>query len=328
MAVARKLIVNPQESHYYHCTVRCVRRAYLCGLDKVTGMNYDHRRKWIQNRLTYLLEVFAIDCFAYAVMSNHLHTVIRNNPEEANQWSNRQVAVRWRKLFSKFKDKTAYEEDIERISKDQQLVEKYRKRLSCISWFNRCMNENIAKRANQEDECTGRFWESRFRCQRLQSLKAVIACGIYVDLNPIRAKMADSPEDSAFTSIQDRIHQAIESEHGSVTAPAGEKTPRLMPITPQGQLSLTQKEYINLVDQAARITRAGKRGKVDETLAPILQRLGLNPDFFIENVLAKGNSLSTMFTHVLGDLEQVRGFAKSISQKFVHGTSSALLVFA
>ena len=92
MTVARRTIVEGESVGVYHCISRCVRRAFLCGIDDYTGKNY---------------------------------------------------------------------------------------------------------------ECTGRFWEGRFKCQRLMDEGAILACMAYVDLNPVRAKLAETLEDSAFTSVYD-----------------------------------------------------------------------------------------------------------------------------
>ena len=69
----------------------------------------------------------------------------------------------------------------------------------------KCLNEPIAKQANKEDGCTGHFWEARYKSQALLTEEALLSCMAYVDLNPVRAKMADTPEDSDHTSIQERI---------------------------------------------------------------------------------------------------------------------------
>ena len=76
MARPRNTQVSLQDTPYYHCVSRCVRKAYLCGVDFYTGQSYEHRRDWIEARLLMLASVFSIDICAYAVMSNHLHLVL------------------------------------------------------------------------------------------------------------------------------------------------------------------------------------------------------------------------------------------------------------
>jgi len=100
MTRARYSQVPLDDILYYHCICRCVRRAFLCGQDHYSGQAYEHRRQWVVERLALLVDVFAVNLCAYAVMSNHYHVVLRVDRERAAGWSDKAVAVRWMRLFS------------------------------------------------------------------------------------------------------------------------------------------------------------------------------------------------------------------------------------
>ncbi|WP_274053280.1 transposase [Thalassomonas haliotis] len=162
MTRARKHQVCLEETPYYHCICRCVRRAFLCGEDNSTGQNFDHRKQWLVDKITQLASVFAIDICAYAIMSNHYHLVLRVNQEEAAQWQCREVALRWMQLFKGHPLVDRYLSDVKttQAEKDKalELIEKWRNRLFELGWFMRCLNEHIAVQANKEDNCKGRFY--------------------------------------------------------------------------------------------------------------------------------------------------------------------------
>jgi len=155
----------------------------------------------------------------------------------------------------------------------------------------RCLNQPIARQANLEDKCTGKFWESRFVSQALKSEEALLSCMAYVDLNPVRAGMADTPESSEHTSIRERLapefqlQQAIDDQ-----TKCGDlldfKSP-LKPLLPfekrltnelQRGILFSFEEYLALVDWTGRIIRCDKRGHIDAALPPILDRLQITAD--------------------------------------------------
>jgi hypothetical protein len=98
MPQSRKSQVSLIDTPYYHCVSRCVRRSFLCGMDKYSGQSYDHRRGWVEDRLLFLSAVFAIDICAYAVMSNHTHVVLHVDKIEADGWDSDQVLRYYHKL--------------------------------------------------------------------------------------------------------------------------------------------------------------------------------------------------------------------------------------
>ncbi|MCO4787320.1 MAG: transposase, partial [Marinomonas atlantica] len=119
--------------------------------------------------------------------------------------------------------------------------------------------------------CTGRFWEGRFKSQALLDEAALMACMAYVDLNPVRAKMANTPETSDYTSIKKRIYSAKQNQQPKTLYPfIG--NPRKN--QPKG-LPFKLEDYLELVDLTGRIVRQHKRGSIDLSFAPILQRLDI-----------------------------------------------------
>ncbi|MFD1585196.1 transposase, partial [Microbulbifer halophilus] len=164
MGLPRKALISPDTTPYYHCVSRCVRRAFLCGQDERTGQSFDHRRQWIEDRLLELGQIFALDICGYAVMSNHYHVVLHINRNQAGQWNTLEVVERWHRLFkgSALSQRFARGEHLNpaELARLTEVVECWRERLVDISWFMRYLNESIAREANREDNCSGRFWES------------------------------------------------------------------------------------------------------------------------------------------------------------------------
>jgi REP element-mobilizing transposase RayT len=295
MTQPRKALISLADTPYYHITSRCVRRAFLCGVDHYSGQNYEHRRQWVVDRIRLLSSLFAIDICAYAVMSNHYHLVLKVCPEQLTDLSEDEIMDRWCALFKGPLLIQNYRsgEDLKPFERSavSDIVNVWRTKLSSISWFMRCLNQPIAHQANREDKCTGKFWESRFNSQALKSEEALLSGMAYVDLNPVRAGMADTPETSSYTSIQERlqlefdVRQAIEDQTdcGDLLDFRAPLKP-LLPFEngllnePQTGILFNFEQYLALVDWTGRIIRSDKRGHIDSALPPILNRLQITAD--------------------------------------------------
>ena len=300
MTRPRKALISLADTPYYHVTSRCVRRAYLCGIDHFSGRDYRHRRQWVVDRIRLLSSLFAIDVCAYAVMSNHYHLVLKLCPDQLAGVSDDEIMDRWCALFKgpllvqrhRRGDSLSV---AERATVDD-IVNIWRAKLASISWFMRCLNQPIARRANLEDRCTGKFWESRFTSQALKTEEALLSCMTYVDLNPIRAGMASSPETSSYTSVQERIKpvfslrlaikRQLQSgdllDFGSPLKPLLEFDDTVKQRRQLG-ICITYRDYLQLVDWTGRILRDDKRGCIDETLPPILNRLEIEGKQWLTN---------------------------------------------
>jgi REP element-mobilizing transposase RayT len=307
MPQPRKRQVSIEDTPYYHCISRCVRRAFLCGKDAHTGFDFEHRRQWIVDRIKLLCTVFAVDLCAYAIMHNHYHVVIRINADEIRQWSDEEVAKRWLQIFTGPLLMHHYLAGVGLTSSELKcvadLIATWRERLANISWFMRCINEPIARLANAEDHCTGRFWEGRFKSQALLDERAVLACMAYVDLNPIRAAMARTPEASDYTSVQERIRHP----DNDCLAPFKEQA--------DGGIPFNLKDYLELVDWGGREVKYNKPGYIPANIPPILLRLNMNAAPVL-SYLAKNDSPSPS---AIGPIGMLRAFATSVDRKFIKG---------
>jgi len=234
-------------------------------------------------------------------MSNHYHLVVKLAPKESERWTNDEVLRRWTAIFrgplliqrhQAGELLSAAEEDTV-----ASIVRVFRDRLSSLSWFMKCLNEPIARKANAEDLCTGHFWEARFHSQALRSDAALLAAMAYVDLNPIRAQIARTPEESDYTSIKARLAEDEYKEQLAQTISAmvdrGELNHFDTPIRPlmpfpelegkqtneiMGGLPMRETAYLMLVDHTGRVVNSEKRGRIDPTLSHILERLKLSAE--------------------------------------------------
>ena len=167
--------VSLEATPYYHCISRCVRQSWLC------GKKYEHRRQWLEDRLHEASSAFAIDVCAYSIMSNHYHVVLHINIAQAQAWNMDEVIKRWHQLYGGFALSQRYlsgatlgKAELATLNDEAEI---WRERLINVSWLMRTVNERIARQANSEDQCTGRFWEGRGgKPQVLLDEAALAAC--------------------------------------------------------------------------------------------------------------------------------------------------------
>ena len=279
-----------------------MRRSFFCGVDPLTGNDYEHRKGWIQQRLEQLAAAFAVEVCEFSAMDNHLHTVLRNRPDLVGEWPDQEVARRWWQLCPLRRDEheqpaEPYDFELNLWLEDAERMIELRKRLSSISWFMKLLCEHIARRANREDGVHGKFWEERFKCVPLLDEEAILACSMYVDLNPIRAGKAETPESSEYTSAYERIQslRRCQTQHadgpdslGQTVSTIEERAESDLWLSPislasasaskdgaivsntfpgrrasnRGFLSLALPEYLQLLDWTGRQLRSDKQGTI------------------------------------------------------------------
>ncbi|MCB1629992.1 MAG: hypothetical protein KDI48_19850 [Xanthomonadales bacterium] len=334
MTTSRSTIAPPGSAGYYHCVSRCVRRAWLCGSDRLTGRSYDHRRDWVVTRLTELASIFGVRVLAYAAMSNHLHLALEFDPAWVDNWTDVECLNRWLRLYcpADYSEQQRARRIFVWLGQPERIAQ-IRQRLASVSEFMKCLNENIARLANLEDGCTGRFWEGRFRCQRLLDERSVLSAMVYVDLNPIRATMASDLESSDYTSIQQRLRETAER--------LGDVDKLLQPVAGvPGELALgiSVRHYLGLVDWTGRVMHPTKRGKIDGAAPSVLDVLGLRENGERRPALLDRLALSNRawtaqvkgteldFYRVIGAAEQILAYAEDIGQRWLQGIGVARLL--
>ena len=329
MTIARAKQIDLAKTPFYHCMSRCVRQYFLQG--RHNGKNYDYRKLWIKKRLAFLLEIFAIDLAAYAIMDNHYHLVLHINTERAQSWTDEEVINKTYKLFPSLK----YDD----IEPDEELIAEWRERLSSISTFMSRLNENIAKRANKEDKVTGCFWVPRFRSKALFNEHALLTCMAYVDLNQVHAKTAKSLLGSNYSSISQRI-KSIDSE----LQDKDDCEPPLMKFVDAGIMSelnssidnadnshaniatydhknkiaylpFTFEDYHALVSSTALIKRDDKAGALCENAGRLLKRYNVKQKDSIKSIL----EFERLFSWVVGDHIALSEFAFNNGKKWIRG---------
>ncbi len=334
--MTRAELFSAGEIAVVHVMGRVVRRCFLLGSDPVSGKNFDHRKLWIEQRLERLAATMGIDLLAFSILSNHFHLVLRSRPDVVKTWDDSEVARRWLQLCPVRCDTSGLplvpsEPELNSIRNDPERLSQIRTRLSDISWWMRLLCQNIAMRANREDEESGKFFQSRFKAVRLLDEAAVLACAAYVDLNPIRAGMAQTLESSGHTSVQRRVQSTSEKNTGSSRLPADSM---LSPVeidelrdalgarpsrsgrrcSDKGFLNMSSVEYIELLEWTARQTAAGKTVSTPNLIPPLLERVALAPHVWCELVQGFGK----FFHSVAGRPQTVDSRRSRIQRRRFH----------
>ena len=210
MATPRHLLVDAKTPLCYHIVSRCVRRSWLCGFDRTSRRDYSHRKQWLVERLKLLGGAFAVDIYAYAIMSNHFHLVLYYDPCAHDRWTDFEVVERWLTVCPPRRPDGSVDEGLKDLYRQSLLVDpiklaQLRTKLCSLSVFMKLLKQPIARRANLEDDCLGHFFEQRFYSCTLLTDQPVLAAMAYVDLNPVRAKIAKTIAEAEHTSIFERF---------------------------------------------------------------------------------------------------------------------------
>jgi hypothetical protein len=297
MTIARAQLVDPSVTRWYHCVTRCVRRAFLLGEGDTD------RKQWIEQRLQELAGIFSIAVGGFAILDNHLHLLLRLDPDVADGWDDEEVVRRWGRLFPP-RDRARQplpvsDEWVRGRLEDPAWVAQARLRLQSLSWFMKCLKEPLARMANREEKTRGAFFEGRFKSVAILDEESLLATCAYIDLNPVAAGIAAVSEASDHTSIKqrvehveasDRVEDLRAAERGSVAAQqvtSGlEEDHWLCPIEDRRALGggregmvegFTLGSYLLLLESTGRLFREGKAA-ISAEVAEVFSRLGTSAE--------------------------------------------------
>jgi REP element-mobilizing transposase RayT len=329
MTMPRCQLVDLEVTRYYHCISRCVRRAMLC------GQGFEHRKLWIERRLERLAQNFALSVCGFAVMDNHLHVLVRLDPARSRAWDANEVVRRWLEVYPPrnvdLDDRRVVGQWVEQQAKDRKKVEQWRVRLQNLGWFMKALKEPLARMANKEDDCKGTFWESRYKSIAILDEEALLAVCAYIDLNPVAAGIAATPETSRHTSVRQRVEHARRagklgslkgaaqgSLAGSRAAGRFEESHWLCPLedlrnkgsSREGMLeNFSLGSYLLLVDYTSRLCRPGK-ARLSGEVAGIFERLGTRAEFWEARIKALFGKPRIMGSYFAVDRQRLRELAR------------------
>ena len=320
MTTARSKQICLEQTPWYHVTTRCVRRAFICGYDALSDRDFTHRKQWIEDRLLFLVQIFCIDMAAFAVMSNHYHVVLKINREQALSLDDNAVIERWARLYptntliKRFHDDEPLDDEESRLLQEKLPI--WRTELANISRFMGLVNQFIARKSNTEDGCKGRFWEHRFTSQAILDDDALLRTIAYVDLNPVRAGISQTPEASEHTSIQRRIHhngEDAESPMGLLPFSPQSVQERAHTVTSVSDLPISFDDYLALLDWTGRQLRNDKRGYIHADVPDIFTRLNYSPEQWMKS----HQPSITWQQRALGSVERILSYCNSLQRRWI-----------
>lgn len=331
MTVARRRQIDESITPWYHCISRCVRGSRLMGDE------FSHRQQWLEERLEFLTGIMGIECLGFGIMDNHLHLLLRLDSTLVNSWSAREVAERWARLYPppelKGNCPQAAEAWLVEHAADESWVGTRRELLGSISCFNKCLKEPLARLANKEDGVTGAFWDGRFRSIAVLDEESLLATAAYIDLNPVAAGKAETPEDSPHTSFHARMEHCrnlgeLEQLQDGLSTETSqtemEQQHWLLPIEDRreqgegvlGMLSgFTFSCYARLLDWTSRLVREGK-AHVDAGMASIFERLRISADQWQSSIRLLLSEKRRM-GHYFGGRSRLREVAERLGKHWV-----------
>ncbi len=332
MTTARKELVDVAVTPWYHCISRCVRSAFLMGDGAVD------RKLWIEERLQLLAMNFSISVGGFAALDNHLHVLCRLDPEESLKWTAEQVIRRWIAIYPPAKlamdDPKTVQTWVDHEVENTARIEVLRERLSNLGWFMKALKEPLARLANKADGCRGTFWEARFKSIAILDSQSLLATSVYIDLNPLAAGIAETPEQSEYTSIRQRVQHVqdngntdalraalLGSVAGSKAAGHVEQDHWLVPIEDrrrysnaptisnrEGMLaSLSLGSYLLLVDYTGRLYRNGK-ARMNSAVREIFDRIDTSQEYWgdmVGRMLKSRNLRGSFFASTADSIRQV-----------------------
>ena len=270
----------------------------------------------------------------WLMLSNHYHIVVHIDKERLKELSDKAVMDRWCQLFKGplIIQKLRAGQLLSQAERDtaSSIIAIWRNRLVDLGWFMKCLNEFISRKANAEDNCKGHFWESRYKSQALLDEVALLSCMSYVDLNPIRAGVADSLESSEYTSIQERLAQykkqldkkkvaAISQfEEQTATAELRSFLPDsggLKEMKRQKHIPFKLLDYLQLLEWTGRVRRLDKRAVIPDYVPPILVSLGVDESEWQSHI----DYFGVRYFHIVGAPKAVETLAQQSNYKWLKG---------